>query len=143
MYNKAGVITGLLVFILLITLPFWYGSKGRAPQLELPRDRKACVETTAYMRAHHVELLAHWRDSTVRDGNRVYKAQDGKEYRISLTGTCLGCHQKKAAFCDRCHTYMKVNPRCWDCHVAETLGKPGSGTLLQGRNIPAMREARS
>jgi len=118
----------------------------------LPVDQKTCVEATPYMRTHHVELLTAWRDAVVREGNRVYRAQNGKEYRISLTGTCLGCHRKKADFCDRCHTYMKVNPRCWDCHVTETLGKPGSegnigkpgsGTHLQGRNIPAVNEARS
>ena len=118
MYNKAAIITGIIIFLLVVGLPFWYGSKGKAPKLELPLDKKTCVESTAYMRAHHVELLASWRDTVVREGNRVYRAHDGKEYRISLTGTCLGCHQKKDAFCDRCHRYVNVNPLCWDCHVA-------------------------
>jgi hypothetical protein len=36
---------------------------------------------------------------------------------MSLTRTCLDCHSNKAEFCDRCHTYMAVDPYCWDCHV--------------------------
>jgi hypothetical protein len=124
-YSRKIVIPVIVVFLVIVSLPFWYGSRGQAPKLELPTGKKTCVESTEYMRAHHVELLTDWRDSVVRDGSRTYKSRDGKEYQISLTGTCLGCHQKKEDFCDRCHTYMKVSPKCWDCHVAETLGKPG------------------
>jgi hypothetical protein len=152
MCNKAAILSGIIVFLAIVTLPFWYGSRGQAPKLELPADKKACVESTPYMRAHHAELLTQWRDSTVRDGIHVYKAHDGREYTMSLTGTCLGCHQKKDVFCDRCHTYMKVSPGCWDCHGQAGIGdapppeehprslsgKPGSGTRLQGRNIPAI-----
>jgi hypothetical protein len=122
MYNKTAIITGLILFLLLVTLPFWYGSRAHAPKLDLPPGEKSCVEATDYMRAHHVELLADWRDSAVREGIRTYKAHDGREYTISLTGTCLGCHKKKDAFCDRCHTYMKVSPQCWDCHVVPEGG---------------------
>jgi hypothetical protein len=118
MHNPKLILSIIIVFLVIVSLPFWYGSRGQAPTLELPADKKTCVESTAYMRAHHVELLARWRDLTVREAVRTYRARDGKEYQISLTGTCLGCHQKKDAFCDRCHTYMKVTPGCWDCHVA-------------------------
>jgi len=29
----------------------------------------------------------------------------------------MNCHKDKAEFCDQCHSYMGVQPRCWDCHV--------------------------
>ena len=45
-----------------------------------------------------------------------YVAFNGKVYEKSLTGTCLGCHNK-AEFCDRCHAYSGVSsPYCWNCH---------------------------
>ena len=31
--------------------------------------------------------------------------------------SCLGCHEDKTKFCDKCHTYASVNPYCWDCHT--------------------------
>jgi hypothetical protein len=122
MHNKAAVIIGLLFFVAIATLPFWYralsSSPTLAPKLEpSPGGEKSCVESTRYMREHHIELLSKWRDSVVRDGIRTYRAGDGKEYIASLTGTCLRCHSNKQNFCDRCHDYIKVSPRCWDCHV--------------------------
>ena len=75
------------------------------------------------MRKSHVDLLNRWKDSVVRDGHLRYVASDGTEYTMSLTLTCMECHSNKAAFCDRCHDYMQVSPRCWDCH---TFPKGGS-----------------
>jgi len=68
------------------------------------------------MRKNHVDLLTRWRDWVVRDGDLEYVASDGKEYTMSLTQTCLECHSNKDKFCDRCHDYLRVSPRCWDCH---------------------------
>jgi hypothetical protein len=122
MQSRAGIIVGLVIFLALATSPFWYGSLtgsgSRAPTLELPPGgEKTCVEEASYMREHHVKLLTTWRDSVVREGAATYRARSGKEYEISLTGTCLGCHSNKENFCDRCHNYLKVNPKCWDCHI--------------------------
>jgi hypothetical protein len=75
------------------------------------------VERTEYMRTHHRELLNRWRDSAVREGQRTYVAESGREYTVGLTGTCLKCHADKEKFCDRCHNYAKVSPNCWQCHV--------------------------
>jgi hypothetical protein len=69
------------------------------------------------MRASHMRLLADWRERAVRRGVRTYRASDGREFEISLSGTCLKCHLDKTKFCDRCHEYADVSPGCWDCHV--------------------------
>ena len=58
-----------------------------------------------------------WRDDVVRSGERVFVASDGRRFEKSLDPTCLGCHENKAAHCDRCHGYLDVSPYCWDCHV--------------------------
>ena len=84
---------------------------------------KNCVLDTEYMRSSHMDLLNTWRDEYVREGLKMHKAPDGKEYIKSLTNTCLKCHQNKSEFCDRCHDYVGVSPYCWDCHVVPEGGK--------------------
>jgi len=64
----------------------------------------------------HGDLLPAWRHRVVRSGERVFTAPDGRVRELSLTRTCLGCHEK-AAFCDRCHDYVAIGPDCWNCHV--------------------------
>ncbi len=127
MHNRALIATLVIGFLLIATFPFWYGKivagTGHAPKLEPPpRGEKQCVESVEYMRKHHVDLLDRWRTSVVREGNRKYVASDGKEYTMSLTGTCIGCHSNKANFCDRCHDYLRTSPRCWDCHTFPEKG---------------------
>ena len=61
-------------------------------------------------------LVDDWREAVVREGIRSYVGSDGREYEISLTETCLGCHSNKSEFCDKCHNYVGVRPDCWDCH---------------------------
>lgn len=128
MYNRLLIGSIAIIFLLLVSFPFWYGRISAVtttpPKLELPKGegQKQCVESAAYMRKHHVEILNRWRDMAVREGNYTYIASDGKEYVIGLTGTCMRCHADKAAFCDRCHAYLSVAPRCWDCHHTEKKG---------------------
>ena len=62
-------------------------------------------------------LLNQWRDSVVRNGERVYVADDGTKYNMSLTKTCLDCHANREKFCDECHNYVGLEPYCWNCHV--------------------------
>lgn len=119
------IFTGLIVFIVLMTFPFWANAGKEAPApapsldttviQELPE--KQCVEGTEYMRANHMKLLDDWRTQVVRDGKRIYVADNGKEYEMSLEKTCLQCHANKAQFCDQCHTYLDVQPDCWTCHI--------------------------
>lgn len=121
MYDGGKIITGLAIFVIAASFPVLYdGAMARrteAPQLEISADAKNCVESTAYMRENHMNLLHEWRDMAVRQGITTYVASDGKTYDISLTGTCLGsCHANQSAFCDRCHQYAGVQPNCWNCH---------------------------
>ncbi len=121
MRNRVLIAFLFALFLIPATLPFSYkavvGAPAGPPKLELPAGEKQCVESTEYMRKNHRELLNRWKDSVVREGKRTYVAGDGKEYTMSLTGTCLRCHANKETFCDRCHNYAKVEPNCWQCHV--------------------------
>jgi len=124
MYDAKKVFIGLLIFLILLTFPFWYG-KGRAvPSLQLKIDtpeiarlaEKKCLEPTAYMRASHMELIDSWREAVVREGQRYYVTSSGKNVTMSLSQSCLGCHSNKEQFCDTCHNYAGVKPNCWSCH---------------------------
>jgi hypothetical protein len=124
MSDAKKVFIGLIIFLVLLTFPFWYG-KGRAvPSLQLKIDtpeiarlaEKKCLEPTAYMRASHMELIDSWREAVVREGQRYYVTSSGKNVSMSLTQGCLGCHSNKEQFCDTCHNYAGVKPNCWSCH---------------------------
>jgi hypothetical protein len=122
LYNKGLIFAGLAIFLVAATSPFWnnFGKAAPVPEPVLSAKAKAaktCVSSTEYMKANHMQLLNEWRNSVVRDANRVYVGADGKRYTMSLSNTCLGCHSNKAEFCDKCHNYASVNPYCWDCHI--------------------------
>ena len=123
MFDSGKVIAGLIVFLILVTAPLWYGAisgrGGEVPELVLPVELEGqdCIRDTEYMRASHMDLLNQWRDDVVRKGERVYEAPDGRRYVMSLQNTCMSCHYNKTEFCDRCHDYMSVEPYCWQCHV--------------------------
>jgi hypothetical protein len=126
MKDKKIIITGVVIFIVIVTFPFWYnrGKAAPAPELQLTDKAKAakvCVRSTEYMKAEHMQLLDVWREAVVRKGERIYVSPDGKEYSMSLSNTCLDCHANKTEFCDRCHNYASVRPYCWDCHIDDTL----------------------
>ncbi|ABW66262.1 sulfate reduction electron transfer complex DsrMKJOP subunit DsrJ [Desulfosudis oleivorans] len=123
MKNKGLIITGLIVFFVIATIPFWYnvfsGTKAKTPELvytDKAKEAKVCVESTDYMKTEHMQLLDLWRDAVVRKAERAYVNSSGKTFDMSLTNTCLDCHANKAEFCDRCHNYSSVRPYCWDCH---------------------------
>lgn len=123
MYDSGKIILGLIIFVGLFTSPVWYdlasGKAADKPNIVLPikENQKECVNTAAYMREFHMDLLNVWRDKVVRKGIRTYKSNTGKYFEMSLTKTCMNCHSNKSEFCDQCHNYLGVNPYCWDCHV--------------------------
>ena len=122
MKDKKLIITGVIIFFIIVTFPLWYNRGKAAPQPDLiltakAKAAKVCVRSTEYMKAEHMQLLDVWRDSVVRRGERIYVSPEGKEYTMSLSNTCLDCHSNKAEFCDRCHNYASVRPYCWDCHI--------------------------
>jgi [DsrC]-trisulfide reductase subunit J len=121
MRDRIWIVGGLAVFVALISAPFWCTTHGaedliKLPNLTFPVNQKQCVAPANYMRAAHMQLLLRWRQDVVRHGDRRFVAFNDKVYQRSLTGTCLGCHNKEQ-FCDRCHAYSGVSgPYCWNCH---------------------------
>ena len=126
MHDASKVIPGLIIFFGLITLPIWLtaasGKIAYTPELQIVTEEEQCVESVEYMRANHMDLLVEWRETVVREGIRTWEASDGKEYNMSLTGTCLDCHSNKEDFCDQCHNYAGIQPYCWNCHVVPEGG---------------------
>ena len=126
MYNGGKIIIGLVIFVALVTAPFWLSGKKATAKpdpkidtpeiLKMPVNERKCVESKAFMTTEHMKLLNQWRDWYVRDGESIYTSSEGKRYTISLQNTCLKCHSNKSKFCDECHNYADVNPYCWDCH---------------------------
>jgi len=131
MYNSRNIIIGILVFVALLIYPFLTGL-GRtqvSPEISLDTPAiqqlavKECIEDTDFMRSNHMALLSDWKVTVVRDGNRVYVAEDGQDYIMSLQNTCMECHSNKAQFCDACHEFSGVQtPNCWTCHVEPREG---------------------
>jgi len=122
MNDKKYIIAGLAIFVVLMTFPFWFNMGKAAPPPEVILTPKAlaakeCVRPTALMKVEHQQLLDVWRDTVTRDGRRIYVNEQGKQFNMSLSNTCLDCHSNKAEFCDRCHNYASVSPYCWDCHI--------------------------
>ena len=121
MYDTGKILTGLIIFIVLITSPFWYNkAMGKSAQMPVPKivtNERLCVLPRLEMRKKHMALLNDWRQTVVRNGARTYTTADGREFNMSLTLTCMKCHPNKSEFCDQCHNYEDVQPICWNCHV--------------------------
>ena len=88
------------------------------PVIEAAQGEK-CVESTDFMRRHHMELLMHQRDETVHKGIRARK--------YSLNG-CIECHASRKNdsvigtdqnFCQSCHSYVAVKLDCFECHASK------------------------
>ncbi len=119
--DRAKVLTGLVVVLVLAAFPMWQAlgaaDETTRPDLELPENDSLCVEATDYMTANHMDLLNDWRNAVVREGETEYTSSTGETYTMSLTGTCMDCHDSRQNFCTRCHDYTNVSPACWDCHI--------------------------
>jgi len=144
MYDANKIIIGLAISAALLGFPVWYsyavvpedgdkdGNPDYQPQPVLPDGGEGCIESVEFMRSQHMHLLNEWRDSVVRDGDRDYVAKkDGKTWDRSLSRTCMSCHTNRMQFCNECHSYLAVEPDCWNCHVAPEkaleAGKPPQG----------------
>lgn len=120
LYNAKAVYAGIAAFLVICSSPFWAGigsSDYKKPEVTLPKDAKECVESAAFMKAEHMQLLNEWRDMALRADTRAYVSSTGKTWAISLQNTCLKCHNDYEQFCDKCHKTNNVDPYCWTCHV--------------------------
>ncbi len=125
MNDKKLIITGVIIFVFILIFPFLYNLGGTTEFIDPVLSEKAkaakfCVVPKEDMKVEHMQILDVWRDTVVRKGERVYVNSDGKKFTMSLStgeNSCLGCHNNKAEFCDRCHDYASVRPYCWDCHT--------------------------
>jgi hypothetical protein len=118
---------------------------GHIPLPVLPKAKasysatQGCVEPTEQMRRLHPSWLDHQRDNTVHLGIRT------KKHSLA---ECINCHvipneegkyvniQKDPQhFCRSCHTYVAVNPGCFECHssVPETVANEDAGAGKQGK----------
>lgn len=132
MKDNNKIVIGLVIFVAIVTFPFWYnlGKASSVPEPKLSEKAKAakeCVRPKEIMKQEHMQILDLWRDTVVRDANRVYKSGSGKMFNMSLSSgeeSCMGCHESKTEFCDKCHIYASVAPYCWTCHVAPKEKNP-------------------
>lgn len=92
--------------------------------IESNENYDGCIESTDYMRLNHMKLLMNWRQWSVRDdtkgdlGVSTYTSEEtGIEWFMSLTETCLGCHNDRDIFCNQCHEYTATQLGCFECHV--------------------------
>ena len=96
MQDKGKIITGIVIFLGLMTFPFWLnlGKTVNPPVAQAVQQlgEKECIEDVEYMRENHMKLLNDWRTEVVRNGNRIYVASDGQKYEMSLQNTCMECH---------------------------------------------------
>jgi hypothetical protein len=128
MYDGGKIITGLIIFFILLLFPVWYqlGRAAKAPDPKLTEKAKKaekCIESKDFMTTKHMKMLDRWRNEVVRSAQRYYVSSEGKTYYKSLQVTCMECHSNKTQFCDQCHNYMGVDPFCWDCHIAPEENK--------------------
>ena len=121
MYDGRKIIPGLVIFLTLVTYPFWHnaisGKLDYVAKPKLPTDQKQCVEPKDFIRVNHRALLEDWRLAVVRDGALNYIPSTKKPTLMSLNRTCMKCHTDKVEFCDQCHNYLGVTNKCWDCHI--------------------------
>lgn len=121
MYDTGKILIGVSIFLIIAIFPFLlsFSNSGQAPHPVVSKAKgEQCVESAAYMRANHMQLLDEWRDDVVRRNDRTYTSIEyGTTFDKSLSNTCMDCHSNKSEFCESCHEYSSVRPYCWDCHV--------------------------
>lgn len=121
MYDGGKILVGVVIFLCILASPLVYntvmGKASFVPDPKISGQEKRCVMSTPYMRSEHMKVLNTWRDEVIRQDKRFYETADGRVYDMSLTKTCMKCHESKAEFCDQCHNYVGVTPYCWDCHT--------------------------
>ena len=77
-------------------------------------------EGSEYWRKHHMELMKHDRDLTLREGERDIQASLGQCFDChAVTDEATGDYVTVADerhFCRVCHDFAAVEPDCFMCH---------------------------
>jgi hypothetical protein len=119
----------LLVITAVLTFPLWYSrAETSAPAPIVHPSSGECIEPVEVMRKNHMTMLYDWRDSVVRTSakdRRWYVNSKGVRFEKSLTRTCLGCHESRRTFCDRCHERVSVTVTCFQCHASDHVSYDG------------------
>lgn len=120
------VVGGIAIAVVVAAGPLWVATVRGAKTVPLasPAQNGPCIEAKDFMRTSHPALLSAWREQVVRTGQRTYHTTDGRDVRIGLAETCLGCHGEASKFCDRCHAQNAVTPSCWQCHPQSPIARP-------------------
>ena len=144
LYDRGKIIAGIVIFLILITFPFWYG-KGKAvapPELELDTpaiEQLAGKALRGGCRLHagqpHEASDRLARRASSGKASALYTATDGRVFEMSLTGTCLKCHSNKDQFCDRCHDYVGVEALLLELPYRPRGGPPMTPTRREFLNI--------
>ena len=107
-------------------------------------------EGNEYWRVHHMDMMLHGRDLTLRDGVRDLTPDD-MEIQASI-GECFDCHAVQDAagdyvtfederhFCRVCHDYTAVTVDCFMCHRS-TPAKNTAYRTMATADDPASIEA--
>jgi hypothetical protein len=109
MYDTAKIMLGIFIFLAISTSPFWFNqATGQSDYMPDPviytkniPGQEACVMSVDFMKSSHMDLLNKWRQTVVREGNRIFVSPDGKEYRMSLSNTCKNLTAGIATFSRR------------------------------------------
>ena len=141
----------LLAVAAVLTFPMWYSrAESRPVEPIIVPTSGECIEPVETMRRTHMKMLFEWRDSVVRTSakdRRVYVNSKGEKFEKSLTRTCLGCHESRRTFCDRCHQQVSVTITCFQCHTSErtklaaAAEVPGTPPVASSPAQPAAPEA--
>jgi hypothetical protein len=75
---------------------------------ELVKGEGVCIEDAEVMRREHYRRLIEYRDKAVREGKRS---------KVWSFSSCQSCHPNRAEFCNRCHSFVAVKPKCFECHL--------------------------
>lgn len=135
MYDGPKIIIGIIIFLGVVTFPFYYNAysssvkgnnlmnpselKGGDNDLHPPLPGEKKQRTLKDMRSNHMKILYKWRDQVIRHDDR----KSGKGLQLS----CTLCHARKQEnvikapgmpkiSCEGCHSYTGVQLYCWDCH---------------------------
>lgn len=117
MYKGGKIIASLIIFVAILTFPFFYnmGKANAGPEID-PQELAymQSIEPAFDMKAYHPQLFNQWRNEFVRNGKTVYVNSQGKEFDINI-GKLAGTGTS-SQFCASCHNYVAVKPTCWSCH---------------------------